>query len=371
MIYLIGTLFSVIYVIILVFLIAGLVIPSRPTKEGIDSTPAVSVIVVARNEEKNITDCLNALVNQDHAKEKTQILIIDDDSQDNTFAIAREIASEHPYIRVLKQKKSSNWKSRKKDALNRFLQYAAGEFLFLTDADCRPGKSWITDTLSQFEKNTGLVAGFSPQQSTGSSVWNGFLLADSLSAAMVSAATIGLHRGVTCAGRNLAIRARALKETGGYEQLPDSVSGDDDFILQLVTRHPAWNVRYSFHKSTHVPASGPGNFGDFLRQKKRHLSAGKHFDPVQQAGYGIYHLTNFGIWIVAIMSFWTHYFLLFPLLLKMIADRTGFKLLTKKMTIKMNVIDFLIWEMLFPVYHILSAPGAFFGKIHWKQNRSN
>jgi len=368
MIYLIGTLFFVIYLIILFFLFAGVVKQSRTQKNATAPVPDITIIVVARNEENNITDCLKSLVRQDYPKRKTQILIVDDDSHDNTFTLAQKLAAENPSVRVLKRSQSPDWKSRKKHALDQALQYATGEFLFLTDADCRPGKSWVADTLSQFDKTTGLIAGFSPQQSTGHPHWNGFLFVDSLSAAFAAAATIGLKRGVTSTGRNLAVRTLAIKDTGGYQQLPDSVSGDDDFILQQITRHPKWDVRYSFQSNTHVPAFGPVNFSEFLRQKKRHISAGRHFDRGQQAGYGIYHLANFGLWFIAIMGFWTNYLLILPLLIKLIVDWIGFKLFTKKMSININIFHFLMWEMLFPAYHILSAPGAFWGKIHWKEN---
>ncbi|MBN2413844.1 glycosyltransferase [candidate division KSB1 bacterium] len=369
MIIFIGVLFSVVYLVVPVLLMLGLIVQSNPQKTGIESTPAITIIVIARDEEKNIADCMNALLNQDFPKQKIQILIIDDDSRDNTYNIASSIASENPLVRVIKNTRSTNWKSRKKEALHQALHQAAGEFLFLTDADCRPGKSWIKDTLAEFDNTTGLVAGFSPQQSTGSSIWNGFLFADSLSAAFASAATIGLKRGVTCTGRNLAIRTQAVKDIGGYQYLPDSVSGDDDFILFQITRHPNWNVRYSFHKSTHVPAFGPENFSEFLRQKKRHISAGRYFDPGRQAGYGIYHLTNFGLWFAALMSFWTNHFLIVPLLFKILVDWIGLRLFTKKLSLGMDIIHFLIWEFLFPVYHILAAPGAMRGKISWKEDR--
>ncbi len=369
MIIFIGALLSVIYLVLLAFLMSGLMIRSKPPKTGFESTPDITIIVVARDEEKNIGDCLSALLNQDFPKRKTQILIMDDGSRDNTYNIASSMTSENPKVRVIRNTASAKWKSRKKDALQQALRQAAGQFLFLTDADCRPGKSWIKDTLAEFENNTGLVAGFSPQQSTGPSVWNGFLFADSLSAAFASATTIGLKRGVTCTGRNLAIRKQAVLESGGYQNLPDSVSGDDDFILFQITRHPYWNVRYSFRESAHVPAFGPENFGEFLRQKKRHISAGRYFDPGRQAGYGIYHFANFGLWLTAMAGFWTNHFLIFPLLVKIFADWACLTLFTKKLSLKLNKIHFLVWEFLFPVYHILAAPGAMRGKISWKEDR--
>ena len=52
----------------------------------------VSVIVVAKNEEKNIADCLDALISQDFDKEKYEILVIDGGSKDRT----RDIVCQYP-----------------------------------------------------------------------------------------------------------------------------------------------------------------------------------------------------------------------------------------------------------------------------------
>jgi len=365
-----SALFLGIYLSILLILITGLFTHTRPNMGLATSIPGITIIVVTCNEEDNIAGCINALIKQDYLKEKIQILIIDDASRDDTYNIALDFASLYSFIKVIKKKNSAHWKSRKKEALNQALKYATGEFLFLTDADCRPVNSWIKDTLAQFNKDTGLIAGFSPQVSTEGSFWNGFLFMDSLSAAFVSAGTIGLKHGITCTGRNLAIRMQTIKDVGGYEQLPDSISGDDDFILQQVTRHPKWNAGYSFDKTTHVPAAGPEHFAAFIKQKKRHLSAGKYFNLKQQTGYAIYHFTNFGLWIIAIISLWTHIGFVLALLLKIFADWVAFKLFTKKLRLDFHFIHFLGWEVLFPAYHIFSGPGAFWGKIYWKTNQN-
>ena len=63
--------------------------------------------------------------------------------------------------------------------------------MLFTDADCVPPRTWAKAMVSRFSKETGLVAGFSPQRAMGKKIWNGFLFLDSLAAAFVAAASIG------------------------------------------------------------------------------------------------------------------------------------------------------------------------------------
>ena len=57
---------------------------------GIFDTIPISIIVACRNEEDNILHLLKSLSNQTYPKENTEIIIIDDHSEDNTRKIIAE-----------------------------------------------------------------------------------------------------------------------------------------------------------------------------------------------------------------------------------------------------------------------------------------
>src|ERR1700733_14246035 len=52
----------------------------------------ISVIIPARNEEKNIAACLHSVCKQNHPPNLFQVIVIDDGSADDTFTIASSIA---------------------------------------------------------------------------------------------------------------------------------------------------------------------------------------------------------------------------------------------------------------------------------------
>ena len=51
--------------------------------------PSVSVIVSARNEEKNISSCIESLLKLDYPREKLEIIIINDRSTDKTGEVIK------------------------------------------------------------------------------------------------------------------------------------------------------------------------------------------------------------------------------------------------------------------------------------------
>ena len=56
--------------------------------------PSVSVILAARNEEKNILECLKSLCELDYPDGKLEIILVNDESTDNTEVIIKNFISD-------------------------------------------------------------------------------------------------------------------------------------------------------------------------------------------------------------------------------------------------------------------------------------
>jgi chlorobactene glucosyltransferase len=98
------------------------------------SNPSVSVLVPARNEADNITQCLESLAQQDYPN--YEILVLDDQSTDNTLELIQHLALTYPQIRILHGKSSppTDWNG-KSYACHRLAEQANGDWLLFTDAD--------------------------------------------------------------------------------------------------------------------------------------------------------------------------------------------------------------------------------------------
>ena len=60
------------------------------SRNNLDNIPFISVVVAARDEEKNISDCIQSLLKQDYPVDKFEILIVEDFSTDTTAELIKK-----------------------------------------------------------------------------------------------------------------------------------------------------------------------------------------------------------------------------------------------------------------------------------------
>lgn len=93
----------------------------------------ISVIVPTFNDEEYLEECIEHIVKQDIGFENIQLIIIDDQSKDNSYKIAMKYASMYPNnIIVEKTDKNSNSGGRPR---NIGMKFAKGKYLMFSDAD--------------------------------------------------------------------------------------------------------------------------------------------------------------------------------------------------------------------------------------------
>lgn len=96
--------------------------------------PFVSILVPARNEERCIRDCIDSLANQIYPN--YEIIILNDDSSDNTPLILEELQSLYPQlVSVIHSHQLPDSWIGKSHACHVLSRYAKGEYLLFTDAD--------------------------------------------------------------------------------------------------------------------------------------------------------------------------------------------------------------------------------------------
>ena len=99
-----------------------------------DLSSKISVIIPARNEEKNISRCLENLLNQSYSN--YEIIVVDDRSSDKTYDEVNRIQknSNHAIKLVRVEKLPAGW-TGKNYAMFTGSKAASGEWLLFTDAD--------------------------------------------------------------------------------------------------------------------------------------------------------------------------------------------------------------------------------------------
>jgi len=96
-------------------------------------TNLVSILIPARNEQDNILSLLTSIQQQDYID--YEVIILDDDSSDRTYAICAEFAAKHSAFRVIKGKELTGQWLGKNYACYQLAQQAKGEYLLFLDAD--------------------------------------------------------------------------------------------------------------------------------------------------------------------------------------------------------------------------------------------
>lgn len=359
---------TVLYLICLIWLRWGL---GRLNPGCFNEKPTVSVIVAARNEEKNISNCLTALKRQNYPKDKLEILIVDDRSEDATANLVRKAAESDGQVKLLQISEPNPNVAPKKWALATGIRCASGEIIMVTDADCLPGENWVQAMIVYFEDEVGLVAGFSPLvDGSKRSILQRLMMLDSLSLACVAAGSFGAAMPLTCNGRNLAYRKQVYEQVDGFSRIGHLISGDDDLFLHQVRQRTDWKVRYAIDSRTIVPTPPPPNLAAFLNQRIRHASKGKHYSAQLKGALILIYLLNcyifFGLPIAIFISYKLFLAIIICLLIKASAE---FFLLKAGATIfhKNNMLCiFPIGAVLHIPYVVIFGALGFWGKFKWK-----
>ena len=232
----------------------------------------VSVIVACRNEERNLPLLLSDIASQDYNQNLFELLIIDDNSSDSTFAIASG------YDKIKNIKVLRNPESGKKKAIKRGVEASEGELIIATDADCRAGSNWLKNIVSFYAGHKPeMIIG--PVRLTGNEgFFQKFQQLEFLSLQGITAGTAMNGSPVMCNGANLAFTRDAFKKHTDKMHY-GKVSGDDVFLLHSLKKKKASEIMWLESDDSIVTTSASETTKSFFRQRARWISkAGSYSD---------------------------------------------------------------------------------------------
>ena len=121
-------------------------------KEALQDEPKISILVPARNEEKNIPRLIEGIRAQNY--KKIELLIYDDLSTDNTAKHIQDFEKKDHRIQLLKGQQLPEGWTGKNHACYQLGNSATGEIFVFLDADVKVGNNLFSQVVSYMKKNT-------------------------------------------------------------------------------------------------------------------------------------------------------------------------------------------------------------------------
>ena len=277
---------------------------------------SISIIIPARNEENNIAACIHSICQQQYPAHLLQIIVIDDNSTDKTFAIARDIFYEGIEKICIQLPNLPNNQAPKKRAIETGIGIAKGTLIVTTDADCIADPLWLAQ-MALFYEHTGKVFIAAPVNiKAGSSLLSKFQALDFLTMQGITGAAVFKRFHNMCNGANLAYEKKVFYEAGGFSGIDNIASGDDMLLMKKIARqHPGQTgfIKSSEAIVTTLPAAG---WGAFFQQRIRWASKATHYQqPAIFFVLLLVYLTNLMIFCFLLLGIFQKFaFLLFLLL---------------------------------------------------------
>lgn len=207
-----------------------------------EKLPRVSVLVPARNEERNIARCVRSLLAQDYADFEVIVL---DDSEDRTPDILRSLAGDER-LRVMAGKPLPSGWMGKNWACHQLAQAATGEILLFTDADTRHHPSMLRDAVTALLVERFDFLSAIPRQELHT--WAERLVIPILPWSLHTFFPIGLARRLrlralaTAAGQLMLFRKEAYAAIGGHRSVRGSVLDDVSLAQRVVKAGLLWSL---------------------------------------------------------------------------------------------------------------------------------
>ncbi len=348
-----------------VFLFARLLKEKNEPKNTKNAVLPISVVICARNEANNLSQNLPHILNQNYLS--LEILVVNDQSEDNSEGIVLEYQKKYSYLRIINNLYIKKYKG-KKEALALGLRSAKHDIVAVTDADCAPiSTEWLAIMAAKLDKNKEIVLGYGPYRARKSRL-NQFIRFETAMTAIqyFSYALAGIpYMGV---GRNMLYRKALFAKANGFASHEHIASGDDDlFIREVATSN---NVAISLDPNSFIYSEAEPNLHTFFRQKMRHLSTGIHYQWHHKLLLGLFGASQIWHYFALIMLILCKNFILLTIslyLFRIFTVAIICKYILRKLHEPFHLTSIVWLDAAMALYYALAAPLPFIAKTRtWK-----
>ncbi|GGH02430.1 glycosyl transferase family 2 [Polaribacter pacificus] len=268
----------------------------KKEKKDTQKTP-VSVIICAKNEEKNLSKFLPSILQQSYSN--FEIILINDASSDCTLEVMEDFQDAHPNLKIVNVQNNEAFWGNKKYALTLGIKTASYEHLLFTDADCKPvSKDWIEKMVENFSEEKTIVLGYGKYKRIPNSFLNAMVRFETLLTAVQYFSYAHLGSPYMGVGRNLSYLRSNFFKTKGFISHIQVKSGDDDLFIQEAA--DSSNTAICLDPKSYTVSEPPLSWSSWFRQKRRHVSTSAFYKLKHQLLLGLYVASKFILYMLLI-----------------------------------------------------------------------
>ena len=181
-------------------------------------TTGFSVLIPARNEERNIIGCLESVCNQHYPPELFQIIAIDDCSTDKTWDLLQHFDPGEKLVNStrLAEVEDGEFSAYKKRAIEMGIAMSHNNVIVTTDADCKHPLAWLKTIASFYEEKRSAFIAAPVALQNDSSVLQIFQALDFLVLQGITGASVQKKMHSMCNGANLVYEKKAFNDVQGF-----------------------------------------------------------------------------------------------------------------------------------------------------------
>jgi len=266
--------------------------------------PSVSVVVCARNEERSIRRCLDSLVKLDYPRDKMEILLVDDESEDSTRSILNDYADRYAFIKVLSAESEPDDLSAKQRPLNLGIRQSSGEIVLITDADCTVQPGWIKGHIAAYEKNVGIVGGITKISRQNKGLFARIQVSELVAKFAVAMGSSGIGLPITIMGNNFSIRRSIYQSLGGFSKIESNIV-EDMALMNAIVRNTEYRMSWAGNDGSVVETESENTLQSLVNQRLRWISELKNLSRTGKVYIGMEILMAFVFTLSIILTLHT------------------------------------------------------------------
>ncbi|MBN9379211.1 MAG: glycosyltransferase [Chitinophagaceae bacterium] len=345
----------------------------------------ITVLVPARNEEKNIGVCLAAISLQTYPRELYEVIVIDDHSTDGTAGLVKTFAATAPFSLITLSLADHTIsagagdppiRAHKKFAIETGIAAAKGDLIVTTDADCWSDPNWLA-TIASYHETTGAKFIAAPVR-IGPGPRNLLYLLqtlDFITLQGITAASVSRKFHSMCNGANLAYEKKAFLEVEGFKDIDQLPSGDDMLLMHKIYKKYPGKVFFLKSRMAIVSTQPEKTWKGFVNQRIRWASKAANYDDRRIFWVLLLvYLVNLLFPLLLLASWWNNWYLWSLLMLGLVKTFVEYPFVRSVAGFfgqQRLMIYFPALQPLHIAYTVIVGWLGQFGSYRWKDRKIN